>query len=573
MATRAASLSPSPSTPIPTPSDFPIHWDDPADAALLWLWDQQHNPRPISPLGRDLLAVAFGPGMTKGERTSGMPVQERRVRFINTFMYGTVIPDVALIVDTPARMQAITTERGPTMYARWQTEYLPEIEAANARLRGFAYRDATDAEMHDLIAETVVTLERMWEIHGCIIPGFMVTTPFKQFCADRLGLSTLEAFELLQGAPTLSTESSSMLWRLVQGIPESVREVIATLPATAAHARLQETDAGRAFLTDLDGYLRVYGWRKGHFDVIGPSWAEDPSLVLDHVRLMLRVVTDPAIDQQRGAEQVEARVTAYRAQLADDPAALAQFVALHDAARQFPQLLENHNFALDQTFMALLRLPFLEVGRRMAARGVVDGAEDYAYLTLAELRAFLAGETAPYQETVTARRVEMVRWQSYVPPVAVGTRPPAGTEQMIEAAADFAGIRVEPSRDPAIVKGLAAARGTVTGTARVIRTLAEADRIVAGDILVCDMTTPAWTPFFATLGGIVADSGGPLSHCGIVAREYGIPAVVGTRTGTRVIPDGARITVDGRQGLVRIEGSHGSGSGNTELGTRGCRTV
>jgi pyruvate,water dikinase len=104
-----------------------------------------------------------------------------------------------------------------------------------------------------------------------------------------------------------------------------------------------------------------------------------------------------------------------------------------------------------------------------------------------------------------------------------------------------------------VVQGLPGSRGVASGIARVVRTLAESDRIGEGDILVCEMTTPAWTPLFAGLAGIVADSGGPTSHCAIVAREFGIPAVVGTRLGTRLIPDGARITIDGGQGVVRIE--------------------
>ena len=115
------------------------------------------------------------------------------------------------------------------------------------------------------------------------------------------------------------------------------------------------------------------------------------------------------------------------------------------------------------------------------------------------------------------------------------------------------GAPVEPSRDPRVVQGLPGSRGVATGIARVVRTLAESDRVGEGDILVCEMTTPAWTPLFAGLAGIVADSGGPTSHCAIVARELGIPAVVGTRVGTRTIPDGARITIDGGEGVVRIE--------------------
>jgi phosphohistidine swiveling domain-containing protein len=538
-------------TPIATPEDFPVEWDDPSDAALHWTWDQMHMPRPISPLGRDLMPIGFATGMTAGLRESGAPLKERRLRFVNTFLYAAMIPDLALLSDTPARMQAIVAERGPGMYQRWLDVYLPEVQAANERLRSYAYTAASDTELRAFIDDTLPAMARMWEIHFLLMPGFMISAGFKNFCTHRLGLTALEAFEMMQGAPNMSVESGSALWRLAHGAPATVQDVIATQSADDALAHLRETDEGRAFLAALGDYLAVYGWRKGHFDVIGPAWAEAPALALDQVRLLLRVPTDPAEDQQRGAERSEQSAAACRQRLADDPAALAEFDALYRIVKRYPQLQENHNFYIDQTFMALLRLPFLEAGRRMAARGLIDDAEEYAYLRLDEIRDALGGNTTPHHDAVAERRAEMERWQTYLPPQAIGTQPPDGAATDFES--DFFGAPVVPSRDPQVVQGLPGSRGVASGVARVVRTLAESDRIGEGDILVCEMTTPAWTPLFAGLVGIVADSGGPLSHCAIVAREFGIPAVVGTRLGTRMIPDGARITIDGGQGVVRIE--------------------
>ncbi|MCY3602659.1 MAG: PEP-utilizing enzyme, partial [Chloroflexi bacterium] len=94
--------------------------------------------------------------------------------------------------------------------------------------------------------------------------------------------------------------------------------------------------------------------------------------------------------------------------------------------------------------------------------------------------------------------------------------------------------------------------GVYRGRARVIRSLAEAGRLGDGEVLVCGVTAPTWTPYFAVAGAVVTDAGGALSHTAVVAREYGITAVVGTRTGTRAIPDGALIEVDGSEGLVRL---------------------
>jgi len=93
----------------------------------------------------------------------------------------------------------------------------------------------------------------------------------------------------------------------------------------------------------------------------------------------------------------------------------------------------------------------------------------------------------------------------------------------------------------------------VQGTARVVRDLSEASKVREGDILVCEMTMPPWTPLFAIASAVVADTGGVLSHCAIVSREYGMPCVVGTAVGTSVLQDGMQLTVDGSRGIVRID--------------------
>jgi pyruvate,water dikinase len=102
------------------------------------------------------------------------------------------------------------------------------------------------------------------------------------------------------------------------------------------------------------------------------------------------------------------------------------------------------------------------------------------------------------------------------------------------------------------LNGIAASAGTVTGTARVLSSPDEGDRLEPGDILVCVTTAPPWTPLFAIAGGVVTDTGGVLCHSAICAREYGIPAVVGTMAATAMIPDGATITIDGATGTVTV---------------------
>lgn len=116
----------------------------------------------------------------------------------------------------------------------------------------------------------------------------------------------------------------------------------------------------------------------------------------------------------------------------------------------------------------------------------------------------------------------------------------------------FGGLPPESS-DPRVINGNAASAGSVTGVARVIQSLDEAERLKPGEILVCPSTMPAWTPLFGLASAVVTDHGGILSHTAIVAREYAIPAVVGTKVATSLIRDGQTITVDGTAGSIRLE--------------------
>mgnify|MGYP000206281647 FL=1 len=107
-------------------------------------------------------------------------------------------------------------------------------------------------------------------------------------------------------------------------------------------------------------------------------------------------------------------------------------------------------------------------------------------------------------------------------------------------------------QDETVLRGVGGASGSVTGPAKIVRSSEEFAKIRPGDILVCTSTSPTWTPLFGTVGALVSDSGGVLSHTAIVAREYGLPAVVGVKDGTRRIADGQIITVDGDNGLVLL---------------------
>ncbi|OAI44563.1 hypothetical protein AYO38_00265 [bacterium SCGC AG-212-C10] len=538
-------------TPIPPRDDFPVTWQSPEEGFLLWEQEQLHFPHAMTPLSGQFICRVITSGLGGHLKKMGAPVAGVLGRRINTYIYQAVMPDFALIEGTEERMKATVAAHGFTMYQRWCDEFQGRVEALNESIRSFDYDGATDAELGRQFETVLAAVDEMWDIHFQLLPGFYTSVAFKGACAAMFGFEGLEAYEMIQGRMNKSVESGSKLYQLTKSASPAVRAVIEGNTSVAAMQQLAGSEEGRAFLVDLQAYLDVYGWRTGSFDLINPSWIERPEMALDSVRLMFRATVDPADEQARGAERADVLANECRAKLADNPAALGEFNFLLDCARNYPLLQENHNFYLDQKFFAIGRMAMLGFGRRLAKAGVIAETEDIHFLQIEDIQAYFAGDTSSKQDVVAAGKAELAKWKDVTPSLALGARPPVeGGDPFLT---DFFGkSETKHSDDAKVLKGTPSSRGVATGTARVIRNLADADRVQDGDILVCDMTTPAWTPLFGSLAAIVSDSGGPLSHCAVVCREYGLPCVTGTRVATATIPDGARITVDGATGTVTI---------------------
>jgi phosphoenolpyruvate synthase/pyruvate phosphate dikinase len=161
---------------------------------------------------------------------------------------------------------------------------------------------------------------------------------------------------------------------------------------------------------------------------------------------------------------------------------------------------------------------------------------------------------AELRSVAAERAAELESRQSLQPPPVLGTTPsePPPDDAFGRFVGKFFGVPPAAAEHEGELRGAPGSAGVVRGTARVIRSIAEAGRLKPGDILVAQTTAPPWTPLFATVGGVVTDTGGALSHCAVVAREYGIPAVVGAAMASTVIRDGDTIEVDGTAGVVRV---------------------
>jgi pyruvate,water dikinase len=205
--------------------------------------------------------------------------------------------------------------------------------------------------------------------------------------------------------------------------------------------------------------------------------------------------------------------------------------------------------------MALTRLALLQIGRGLVKRGLLDDPADIFLLTYEQLLAATSGDGENYRAIAAANRADIDASRALTPPPFIGP-PPAGSptvdSPLLRGLSRTRAGPPQDSGDPNIIKGAAGSRGEVTAPAFVARTLEEASAIQPGQVLVAVTTLPAWTPLFGVAAAVVTDTGGPLSHCAVVAREYAIPAVVGARDATQRITTGQRITVDGSSGTVTL---------------------
>jgi rifampicin phosphotransferase len=213
---------------------------------------------------------------------------------------------------------------------------------------------------------------------------------------------------------------------------------------------------------------------------------------------------------------------------------------------------ESHAYSIDYPGLAAVREVLLGFGHRLVAETRLDDPEDIFMLRWDELRDAVADAWgAPLQALAAARRSELAGGRRAAPAPYLGP-PPDASADVPPSIAKLYGVPGTARLEGDVLHGTAASGGHATGIARIVHSREDFEGVHPGDVLVCTTTTPAWTPLFGAIAGLVADTGGILSHAAVVAREYSVPAVVGAEVATAVIPDGVRVTVDGDAGTATI---------------------
>jgi pyruvate,water dikinase len=516
-----------------------------------------------------------------------MPVSIH-VRFFNGYCYGAVVPTdgppeavvktigaanrvapglVKLLMGRMMAGQAkqMSDRLNPILArfdAYWQDELLPEINQHFAYFESIDLRGLGLAQLRAHFAESLRRAERLGTLHALAGTGAVAMIEFEELYSELFdGSNSLDALRLLQGFDNFSLDGDRALWRLSRTAltMPAVRKTLAECAAADVIPALEQTAEGRRFLTDLRAYLEQYGQRLNTFaaGIAGPSWIEDPTPAIECLKAYATVTdADPEAEQARLAAEREQAVAEARARLAGYPQpVVARFETLLKSAQAAGGIREDNHWVVERVFYHMRRLA-LEFGRRLAEAGVLETAGDVFYLTAKELLDE-GGVTPSAQERVKERKADLQRFRRLTAPPLLGTLPAfeVAAGSIFAVGAKVHGIGVLPaggSGDPQALQGIAASPGVVRGSARVVHSLAEAGKLQPGDVLVAEATMPPWTPLFTTAAAVVTDTGGVLSHCAVVAREYGIPAVVGTGRATTAFRDGQLLEVDGGAGVVRV---------------------
>jgi phosphohistidine swiveling domain-containing protein len=511
---------------------FPIAWSQAADAERPWTQERLHYPEPVAPLEFAVIEAFTTTGLTAAAAQFGLPLEARMCR-LNGYVYQSTTPSISPGPELARRMRDAVEPllAGADRLAEdWRERHLPEVRAH--------MRDVRGASADEILARA----RRLGEVHFLVVlPGLVATSSFLDLHARLFG-DDASAHTLLGGFETLTLAGEQELWRL----GEQVRADAVVRAALEAPDPIAEL-AGHPFAAALLGFLAEHGHRTdGRSGVGAPSWSEAPGALVKRLRGADR---EPGRDpgQERAARAAERDAVLERVRPRLPSGAREQYERLLAAAQTWAVLGEDHAHWIDLRAMGALRRALLAAGDEL------DLAEpaDVLFLEPHEL----GDPPRDVRGVVVRRREEHERFAALDPPLVLGRfRPdPPPDGPVTRAIGRYLGTPPRASDASAeAITGNPGAPGRARGVARVLCDLDDAGRVSYGDVLVASTTSPAWTPLFGTIAAVVTEAGGVLSHAATVAREYGIPAVVGAAGATTRIPDGRRVDVDGAAGRVRL---------------------
>ena len=416
----------------------------------------------------------------------------------------------------------------------------------------------------ELLAAAAQLSEAAIDAYGSLVSGVIPAAwmseawfTFTYRLVKRKGDPTAPTY--LMGFDSLPIRSEKALYDLAQWAAHTslgtyLQETVT--PELSAHLGGTEDPVGvdpgewQEWQTRFQHYLGVFGHMIYNLDFSNPVPADDPGPVLDTFKLFLSGEgVNPHERQKDSAQRRDEAERAIQARLKKG-LRLGIFQKNLARAQKYAPLREDGLADVGLSY-PLLRQIFQELGRRLVAKGLIACPEDIYWLESAEVEGAVSrmDQGSPLEslsEKIPTRKAIWRAARRAAPPLALPQMKIFGVDLMELKSGGFKAQKEDT------LKGVAASPGTVTAPACVLRGPADFSKMKTGDVLVASLTTPAWTPLFARASAVVTDIGGPLSHGSIVAREYGIPAVLGTGAATTRISTGQIITVDGSSGTVTL---------------------
>jgi phosphohistidine swiveling domain-containing protein len=441
-----------------------------------------------------------------------------------------------------------------------------ELVSMYDKLKAVDLDKASNIDLIHHLWDLISTNRRMWEIHFLGMNVSYAAFLLLEDLVKPYGLTSEspEFQNMFRGFDNDVFKVDRKLWELAKDATDKgLGDMILNTEPREVIKKLEETESGKAWLKGLMAVLEVDGWRMVRMmDLDEPYWLEEPATVISPIRAFIKKGGDYNLDEmtQKLAKDREEAIANLLSKVPEEDK--PWFEALIMLGGKTGSFSEEHDLYCELHCHAVMRRGFLGMGRRLAAAGTLDRPDDIFFLNPDEVERVLGAPEFHKLQHIANRRRE--RWEK----IKFSEVPPAFTTR--SSLEEAVGMDLLPSADAIIIKivvgelprvreelnadifGVCGAPGVAEGPARVIMSYGQLDQVQKGEILVCPGTNPAWTPVFGLVKAVVSDRGGTLSHTAIVGREYGLPTLVNTFTGTATIKTGMRIKVDATEGALYI---------------------
>jgi rifampicin phosphotransferase len=440
----------------------------------------------------------------------------------------------------------------------WYDEVRPYFESKNKVFASTNVDELTDEELLQRWHEIRKHFYKGIDAHADRMGSFVAIGEFYLFCKDHLAWDNETFFSITAGWSSASSLIHDSLFDLCRSnfSSKELRE------DPGLHAGIHTFLRNHtAFKKQVDDWIKENALRMQDYDLINPTLGENPGLIYQNIEAILKELGANGLSKSGKNPERDAAFASARQKLAGT-SLLAEFEELAKWCKvAYSQRDENGLFTIAQT-CSLVRLQLIEMAKRMGMKE----SEDIFFLQEDEVEEAFIGQLENRDERIKHRKGEKQwaifnrgpkRYGDPEPPMPSPDPFPEAMRKMFRIFAwieevDLGDYENEKSASENVIPGRAASAGVHKGKAKIIKSPKDFDKLETGDVMVCRITTGEWSMVFSRVGGLVTEEGGMLSHPAIIAREFGIPAVVGTEIAMQKIKDGMDITVDGNKGQVYI---------------------